>query len=191
MALAGRELIIVGRILLQDQPHPLHKIARVPPVTLGIEIAEEQLLLQPTLDRCDHARDLTGDERFASDWTLVVEENAVRGMHAVGLAVVDRDPVRVELRGGVRRAWIEFPGQGYEWSPAGGGSQVHRRWPCIPASRTTRAHAIAPRGCKSRRVAFPARCGSCWSRRSHRHNADRRKHPPRADHEAGGRGARY
>src|SRR5262245_53970366 len=107
MALAGREHIIVGRILLQDQPHPLDKIARMPPVTQGIEVAEEQLLLQSTLDRRDRARDLAGDEGFASDRTLMVEKNAVRGMHAVGLAVVDRDPVRVELRGRVGRAWIE------------------------------------------------------------------------------------
>src|SRR6516225_8064463 len=107
MALAGREHIIVGRILLQDQPHPLHKIARVPPVTLGIEIAEEQLLLQPALDRCDRARDLAGDEGFASNWTLVVEKDAIRGMHAVGLAVIDCDPVRVELRGRVGRAWVK------------------------------------------------------------------------------------
>src|SRR5262249_32403173 len=96
MALAGREHIIVGRILLQDQPHPRDKIARVPPVTQGIEIAEEHLLLQPTLDRCDRARDLAGDEGFAWDWTLVVEQDAVRGMHPVGLAVVDRDPIGIK-----------------------------------------------------------------------------------------------
>src|SRR5262249_28917912 len=41
MVLASRQHIIVGRILLQDQPHALDKIARMPPVTQGIEIAEE------------------------------------------------------------------------------------------------------------------------------------------------------
>ena len=47
MALAGGEHIIVGLVLLQDQPHPLHKVARMSPVAPGIEIAEEELLLQP------------------------------------------------------------------------------------------------------------------------------------------------
>jgi hypothetical protein len=41
MALAGRKNVIVRRILLQHQPHSLDKITRVPPIPVGIEIAEE------------------------------------------------------------------------------------------------------------------------------------------------------
>ena len=41
--------------------------------------------------------DLPGHERLAAAFRLVVEEDTVAGIHAVRLAVVDRDPVRVEL----------------------------------------------------------------------------------------------
>src|SRR5215470_2592840 len=33
--------IVVGLVLLQDQPHPLDEVARVPPVAHGIEISKE------------------------------------------------------------------------------------------------------------------------------------------------------
>ena len=59
------------------------------------------------LDRRDGARDLAGDEGLAADRAFVIEQDAARGMHAVGFAVIDRDPMRVELRGRVRRARVE------------------------------------------------------------------------------------
>ena len=40
----------------------------------------------------------------------MIEQNAVRGMHLVGFAVVHRDPIGVELRRRVRRARIERRG---------------------------------------------------------------------------------
>src|SRR5262245_3477180 len=110
MRLAGRQHIVVRLALLQDQPHPLDKVAGVSPVARGIEIAEEQRLLQRALDRRDRSRDLPGDEGFAPDGALVVEKNTVGGVKAVGLAVVDRDPMRVKLGRGVRRARIERRG---------------------------------------------------------------------------------
>ena len=38
--LAGRQHIIVGLVLLQDQPHAFDIVARMAPVALGVEIAE-------------------------------------------------------------------------------------------------------------------------------------------------------
>src|SRR6516165_446164 len=99
-------------------------------------------------DRGDRARDLAGYERFAADRTLVIEQNAVRRVHAIGFAVIDRDPIGIELCG-----------RGYEWPRASAAFQVHRRWPYIPASRTRLAHATVPRGCRSHPAAFPAQCG--------------------------------
>ena len=40
----------------------------------------------------------------------MVEQDAVAGVDAVGFAVVDRDPVGVELGGGVGGAWVEGGG---------------------------------------------------------------------------------
>jgi len=40
----------------------------------------------------------------------MVEQDAVRGMQAIGLAIVDRDPIGVELGSRVRRPRIERRG---------------------------------------------------------------------------------
>ena len=65
------------------------------------------MLLQAELDRRHGAGDLAGDEGLAAERALVVEQDAVGGVHAVGLAVVHRDPVGVELGRGVGAARIE------------------------------------------------------------------------------------
>ena len=77
------------------------------PIALGVEIAEIEPLLHAEMDRRDGAGDLAGDESFAADRALVIEQDAVRGVDAVGLAIVDRNPVGVELGRRIRRARIE------------------------------------------------------------------------------------
>ena len=77
---------------------PSHVVAGVAPVALRVEVAEAELVLQAVLDRADGARDLARDERLAAARRLVVEEDPVDGVHAVGLAVVDASmPVAVDL----------------------------------------------------------------------------------------------
>src|SRR5581483_5364655 len=51
--------------------------------------------------------DLASDERLTADWRLVIEQDAVARVEAVRLAIIDRDPVAVELRDAVRRSWVE------------------------------------------------------------------------------------
>ena len=48
--LAGGDDVVVGLLLLEHQPHRLDVVAGEAPVALGVEVAEEQLLLQPVLD---------------------------------------------------------------------------------------------------------------------------------------------
>jgi len=79
----------------------------VAPVPLGVDVAEVQARLEALVDASDASGDLASDEGAAAARRLVVEENAVREVHAVRLAVVDEDPVRVLLRDGVRRAGVE------------------------------------------------------------------------------------
>ncbi len=59
----------------------------------GRELAEEQTLLKPELDPGEATGDLAADKGFAADGAFVVEEDAVAGVHAVGFAIVDADPV--------------------------------------------------------------------------------------------------
>ena len=93
--------------LLEHHPHHLDVVARVAPVALRVDVPHVQALLHALVDPRDGARHLARHERGAAAWRLVVEEDAVGGMHAVGLAVVDDDPVRVLLRHRVRRARVE------------------------------------------------------------------------------------
>ncbi len=48
---AGRDHVVVRAILLQHQPHRLHVVPGVAPVALGVDVAEPQLLLLPSLIR--------------------------------------------------------------------------------------------------------------------------------------------
>ena len=77
------------------------------PVALGIDVAEIQGVLFAQGDVCHRPADLPGDERPAAAGTLVVEEDAVARIHAVRLAVVDGDPVRVQLGDAVGTARIK------------------------------------------------------------------------------------
>ena len=80
------------------------------PVALGIEIADIESLLQTVLDRRHRAGDLAGNEGFSAHRPFMVKQNAIGGMDAVGLAVIDGDPIGVELGRGIRRARIEGRG---------------------------------------------------------------------------------
>src|SRR5262245_39815648 len=80
------------------------------PVAPGIEIADIEMLLQTKLDSRHSPRDLARDEGLAAQRTFVIKQNAVGSMHAVGVAVIDRDPIGVELGHTVGRARMEGRG---------------------------------------------------------------------------------
>src|SRR5690554_4368774 len=77
--LAGRQHVVVRGVLLEDPPHPLGVVARVPPVAPGVEVAQVEPALQPVVDRRHRPGDLAGDEGLAAHRALVVEQDAVRG----------------------------------------------------------------------------------------------------------------
>ena len=102
--LAGGQHVVVGLGLLQHPPHALDVVAREAPVALGVEVAHGDPVLQAERDRGDGHRDLAGDELRSAARRLVVEQDAGAGVHAVGLAVVDRHVVAVDLGHAVGRA---------------------------------------------------------------------------------------
>jgi hypothetical protein len=107
MRLAGGDDVVVRLGLLKHEPHGLDVFLGKAPVALGVEVAEEDLVLPAQLDRGDGAGDLARDEGFAAPGGLVVEENPVAGVHPVGLAVVHRDPVGIDLRARIGTARVE------------------------------------------------------------------------------------
>ena len=74
--LARGDDVVVGRLLLQHQPHRLDVVAGEAPVALGVQVADAQLLLHPELDAGHAVRDLAGHELETAARRLVVEEDA-------------------------------------------------------------------------------------------------------------------
>ncbi len=100
--------IIIRSILLENQVHGLNIVLRMTPVPTRIEIADIQHLLQAEGHAGNGARDLARHEGLPADRALMVEQDAVAREHVVRLAVIDRDPVGIELGHAVGRAWIEW-----------------------------------------------------------------------------------
>jgi hypothetical protein len=82
----------------------------VAPVALRREIAEEQAILPAGGDRRHRPGDLAGNEGLAAGRPLVVEQDAVARVQAIGLAVVDRDPIGVELGRAIGAARLKIRG---------------------------------------------------------------------------------
>src|SRR3546814_17229254 len=78
--LAGGNDIVLRAVLLQH--HPLHPdvVLRVAPVAKGIEVAHEQAALQALRDVRAPARDLSGNEGFASARAFVIIQDSVAGV---------------------------------------------------------------------------------------------------------------
>ena len=104
---AGGDDEVFRLVLLQHQPLHLDIVARVAPVAQRAHVAQVQAVLQSQRDARDGAGDLARHEGLAAQRALVVEQHAVAGVDAIGLAVVDRDPVGVHLRHRVGAARVE------------------------------------------------------------------------------------
>src|SRR5262245_39442176 len=107
VGLAAGNHIVVRPLLLEHQPHSLDIVAGEAPIALSLQVAEPQLLLQPKLDARHTVTNLALDEFDPASRTTVIEENPRRRMHPIALAVVDRDPVTVDLGDAIGRAWVE------------------------------------------------------------------------------------
>src|SRR5579859_6596255 len=103
----ARDYVEAMWLLLQHEPHGLYVIAGMPPVALGIKIAEVQTILKPELYADQGPHDLARDECLSPDRRFVVEENAAASVNPIRLAVASRDPMGVQLGNAVRRSRIK------------------------------------------------------------------------------------
>src|SRR5690606_27458491 len=110
MSLARREHVVVALLLLEHLPHAVHVVASKAPIASRLEVAQKELVLQSQLDVCGRARDLARHERFAATRGLVIEQDTVGRMDAVGLAIVDRRVEGEGLGAGIRTTWVERRG---------------------------------------------------------------------------------
>src|SRR6185436_16401454 len=107
VALARGDDVVLGARLLEHQPLRFDVVPRMSPVAPRVQVADVEAVLHTQGDARKRPRGLARDEGFPADRRLVVEEDAVAREHAVGLAVVHRDPVGVELGHAIGRARIE------------------------------------------------------------------------------------
>lgn len=97
-------------VLLQHKPLHFDIVFCVAPVSFGIQVAEVEGVLQAEFDAGKRACDLAGDEGFPAHGAFVVKEDSIAGVKTIGLAIVDGDPVGVELGNGVGAARVEGGG---------------------------------------------------------------------------------
>jgi len=98
---------VLGSFLLQHPPLGLNVVLGVAPVALGVEVAEVDAVLQPQVDAGQCASDLARDEGLAPHGRFVIEKNAIASVEAIGLSVVDGDPVGIELGDRIGRAGVK------------------------------------------------------------------------------------
>src|ERR1700730_2589248 len=107
MGLTRREHIIIRLSLLQNLPHPLNIVPRMAPIALGIQIAKKECLLSTELNSGHRTADFSSDKSFAADRAFVIEQDTIRSMKAVGLAVIYRDPIGIQFCRCIRRARVK------------------------------------------------------------------------------------
>ena len=105
--LTGGNDEILGRFVLQNQPHALDIILGIAPVAQAGQVAQIQLVLFSLGNAGGGQRDLAGDEGLAAALRLVVEENARAAEHVVSLAVLLDDPEAVLLGDSVGAVGVE------------------------------------------------------------------------------------
>ena len=101
---------VFGFILLEHEPLHLYVVFGVAPVSFCVQVAKVETLLEIEADAGQGTGDLAGDKGFTAQGGLVVEEDTVAGIYAVGLPVVDTDPVGVELGHSVGAPGVERGG---------------------------------------------------------------------------------
>src|SRR5206468_10221551 len=94
VAFAGSKDEVVSFPCLQNSPHAFDILRRVSPVTLCVEVAEEQFLLQTMLNRGNRPRDLAGNESFPASRAFMVEPDDVARAKTVSLEIVNCGPIR-------------------------------------------------------------------------------------------------
>ncbi len=102
MGLSGCHYIIIGRVVLEHQPHRLNIILSTAPISLSAQIAQRQLGLQISCDSRSRARDLPRYKVLTVPRRFVVVKNAVANKEAVGFSIHSRQLRRKSFGASIR-----------------------------------------------------------------------------------------
>src|SRR4051812_25048952 len=101
MLYSGGNHEIFRTLLLQHQPHGLHIIAGVTPISFGVQIAQVEAVLQPQLYSRQGPDYLPGNKRLSTNRRFMIEKKTTAGIKTVGVSIAGSNPVRIELRDAV------------------------------------------------------------------------------------------
>src|SRR5262245_51681979 len=93
MGFTGSDDIIVWLLLLEHEPHCKHILLGISPITLGVEIAEVELVGQPRSDLSYATADLSGDKSFSPTRGFMVEKDTIAAKDAVAFPVINSHPI--------------------------------------------------------------------------------------------------
>ena len=93
---------IIRLLLLHNQPHALHIVFRIAPVTQRVHIAQLQMILHSLGNAARRQGNLARHEILTAALGFVIEQNTVDREHAIRVAVLLHHPEAVLLRHRVR-----------------------------------------------------------------------------------------
>src|SRR5271170_4248390 len=108
MRLAGCQHEVVGMCLLEHHPHPTDVVLGVAPVPASVQIAKIKPILPSHLDRRHGTSYLARHKSLAADRAFVIEHDSVSTEDTVRVSVVGRNPIRIQLCGGIGAARLEW-----------------------------------------------------------------------------------
>ena len=98
---------ILRLVMLQHQPHAFHVILRIPPVSLGVQIPQIQLVLNTTGNSAGCQCDLTGHKILSAALRFMVKQDSVHCEHIVCIPVFLYDPEAILFCHCIGTVWME------------------------------------------------------------------------------------
>src|SRR6476620_5058841 len=77
------------------------------PVPLRIQVSHVEFIRKPESQLCHGTGDLSRDESFPTQWTLMVEQYAITGINIISLTVVHGNPVGIKFGNCIWRPGVE------------------------------------------------------------------------------------
>src|SRR5215475_13442196 len=99
--------IIIRLLLLKHKPHGFYILLRIPPIALGIEVAQVEFILQSSPNMGNRTGYFAGYESFPSTWRLMIKKDAIAGEDPITLSVVHGNPIGINLGSAVGAARVE------------------------------------------------------------------------------------
>jgi hypothetical protein len=90
--------VVVGGVLLKNEPYRFDVLGGKAPVALGVKVAEIKEFFLARFYAGESAGDFPGNECLAAAGRFVVEEDAIASEEIVAFAVVASHPVSINLQ---------------------------------------------------------------------------------------------